>query len=174
MDEEIIIQRCREGDIMAYRWLYERYEQPFLRTAARMLGRPQEAQDAVQEAFLKLHRGIHHYRSGSKFSSYFFRILLNSCYDIIRKRGLAQSEDMDKASLSHQPSIELRHSLEEAIASLPDQMRACFVLFVVEGLNQAEIAQILGIRVGTVKASVHWARSKLRNWLSVSSKEVTP
>ena len=173
MDEENIIQRCREGDIMAYRWLYERYEQPFLRTAARMLGRQQEAEDAVQETFLKLHRGIHLYRSGSKFSSYFFRILLNTCYDIIRKRGPEQSEDFDKAGLSHHTSVELRHSLEQAIASLPDQMRACFVLFAVEGLNQAEIAQILGINIGTVKSTIHWARSKLRDWLAVTGKEVT-
>ena len=135
MDEEAIVQRCRNGDIMAYRWLYERYEQPFLRTAA--------------------------------------RILLNTCYDILRKRGPEQSEDFDKAGLSHQSSVELRHSLEEAIASLPDQMRACFVLFAVEELNQAEIAQILGISLGTVKSTLHWARAKLRNWLAVSGKEVT-
>lgn len=158
---------------MAYRWLYERYEQPFLRTAARMLGRQQEAEDAVQETFLKLHRGIHLYRSGAKFSSYFFRILLNTCYDMLRRRSPEQSEDFDKAGFSHQPSMELRHSLEEAIAALPEQMRASFVLFAVEGFSQAEISDILGISIGTVKSSIHWARSKLRKWLAGSGKEVS-
>ena len=172
MDEEAIVQRCKEGDLMAYRLLYERYEQPFLRTAYRMLGRQQDAEDAVQDTFLKLHRGIRHYKCGSRFSTYFFRILLNSCYDILRKRGPEMTKDFDKSRPSHHPATELRHSIAEAIASLPDQMRACFVLFAVEERRQDEIAQILGISVGTVKASIHRARAKLRTWLSVSGKEV--
>jgi RNA polymerase sigma-70 factor (ECF subfamily) len=173
MDEEAIVQKCKEGDLMAYRLLYERYEQPFLRTAFRVLGRQQDAEDAVQETFLRLHRGIHHYKSGSRFSTYFFRILLNSCYDILRKRGPEMIKDFDKSGPSHHPATELRHSIAEAIASLPDQMRVCFVLFAVEGCKQDEIAQILGISVGTVKASIYRARAKLRTWLSDSRKEAT-
>ena len=173
MDEEAIVQKCKEGDLMAYRLLYERYEQPFLRTAFRVLGRQQDSEDAVQEAFLKLHRGIRHYKSGSRFSTYFFRILLNTCYDILRKRGPAQNEDFDVANLSHQPSIELKQTIDQAIASLPEQMRACFTLFAVEQFKQDEIAQILEINVGTVKASIHRARIKLRTWLSYSRKEGT-
>ena len=172
MDEEAIVQRCKEGDLMAYRMLYERYEQPFLRTAYRMLGRQQEAEDAVQETFLKLHRGIRHYKSGSRFSTYFFRILLNSCYDILRKRGPEVTDDFGRSCASHHPASELRHSIAEAIASLPKQMRACFVLLAGEGRRQDEISQILGISVGTVKASIHRARVKLRTWLSVSGEGV--
>ena len=58
MDFEAIVQRCKEGDMTAYYLLYERFEQPFLHTAIRMLGRQQDAEDAVQETFLKLFRGI--------------------------------------------------------------------------------------------------------------------
>lgn len=82
------------------------------------------------------------------------------------------TKDFDKSGPSHHPTTELRHSIAEAIASLPDQMRAYFVLFAVEERRQDEIAQILGISVGTVKASIHRARAKLRTWLSVSGKEV--
>ena len=171
MDEEAIIQKCKEGDLMAYRLLYERYEQPFLRTAFRVLGRQQDSEDAVQETFLRLHRGIHHYKSGSRFSTYFFRILLNSCYDILRKRGPSQSEDFNTVGLSHQPAFELKQSIDQAIDSLPEQMRTCFTLFAVEQFKQDEIAQILGISVGTVKASIHRARIKLRTWLSDTRKE---
>jgi RNA polymerase sigma-70 factor (ECF subfamily) len=172
MDEEIIVQRCKDGDLMAYRLLYERYEQPFLRTAIRMLGRHQDAEDAVQETFFKLHRGIYNYRSGSRFSTYLFRILLNSCYDILRKRGPELTGSLDQAGLFHHSSSEVYHSIEEAIASLPDRMRACFVLFAVEQFKQDEIAEILGISIGAVKASIHRARSKLRAWLAISRKEV--
>ena len=173
MDEEAIVQKCKEGDLMAYRLLYERYEQPFLRTAFRMLGRQQDSEDAVQETFLRLHRGIHHYKSGSRFSTYFFRILLNTCYDILRKRGPKQSDNFDMVNLSQPHSVELKQSIDQAIASLPDQMQACFTLFAIEQFKQDEIAQILGIKVGTVKASIHRARKKLRAWLSDSRKEGT-
>jgi RNA polymerase sigma-70 factor (ECF subfamily) len=171
MDEESVVQRCQQGDLMAYRMVYDRYEQPFLRTAFRMLGRQQEAEDAVQDTFLKLYRGIHHYKSGSRFSTYIFRILINSCYDMLRKRNPEVSADLDQTGFNHQPSSELRHSIQEAVAALPDQMRACFVLSAVEGLKQEEIAQVLGINVGTVKATIHRAKAKLRAWLSASRKE---
>jgi RNA polymerase sigma-70 factor (ECF subfamily) len=175
MDEEATIQRCKEGDMTAYRLLYERYEQPFLRTAVRMLGRQQEAEDAVQEAFLKLHRGIQNYKSGSRFSTYFFRILINSCYDILRKRGPASSREFDLNDLSHHPSYDtgLRVPIEEAISSLPERMRVCFELFAVEELRMDEIAQVLEVSIGTVKASIHRARAKLRAWLLDSQKETT-
>lgn len=175
MDEEATIKKCKEGDMTAYRLLYERYEQPFLRTAIRMLGQQQEAEDAVQEAFLKLHRGIQNYKSGSRFSTYFFRILINSCYDILRKRSSASSREFDVNDLAHHPSdvTGLRVSMEEAISSLPERMRVCFELFAVEGLKMEEIAQVLEISIGTVKASIHRARVKLRAWLSDSREETT-
>lgn len=175
MDEEAIVQRCKEGDLMAYRRLYERYEQPFLRTATRMLGRQQEAEDAVQETFLKLHRGIRHYKSGSRFSTYFFRILINSCYDILRKRGPGSFEEFNPSVIAYHPPREtgLHASIEVAISLLPERMRACFVLFAVEELKMDEIAQVLQISLGTVKASIHRARVKLRSWLSDSPEEPT-
>jgi len=163
-DEERIIERCRAGDLGAYREIYERYGQPLYRTAARLLGRPQEAEDAVQETFLKLFRGIGGFRSGSRFSTYLFQILHNTCLDVLRKRKpAADPEEMDVigAASSH----ELAHSLAQAVDRLPQQMKACFVLFAVEEFSQEETAEILGVNVGTVKASVHRARRKLRDWL---------
>ena len=63
MDEREMIERCRAGDLDAFRRIYDRYGQPLLRTAARLLGNPQEAEDAVQETFLKLYRAIGGVRS---------------------------------------------------------------------------------------------------------------
>lgn len=83
-EESRIVERCREGDLGAYHLLYERYEKPLLRTAFRLVGRRQEAEDAVQETFLKLYRGIGGFRSGSRFSTYLFRILINTCPDMKR------------------------------------------------------------------------------------------
>ena len=172
MDEESIIQRCQEGDLMAYRVIYERYEQPLLRTALRILGQKQDAEDAAQEAFLKIFRGINNYRRGSKFSTYLFRILLNSCFDILRKRGRAEFKDMETEDLPFYPRHESSFNIERAIDSLPQQMRICFVLFAVEEFELEEIAQVLNKSLGTVKAAVHRAKAKLRFLLSDSGMEV--
>lgn len=167
MDEAQTIERCRAGDLAAYRQIYDRYGQPLLRTATRMLGRPQEAEDAVQETFLKLFRGIGGYQSrgGAKFSTYLFKILHNTCLDVLRRRKSAGEGETDVDILGASPSHELAHSLAQAVDRLPGQMRACFVMFAVEEFSQEETAEILGVSVGTVKASVHRARGKLRAWL---------
>jgi RNA polymerase sigma-70 factor (ECF subfamily) len=164
-DEERMIERCRAGDLDAYRQVYDRYGQPLLRTATRLLDRPQEAEDAVQETFLKLFRGIHGFRSGARFSTYLFQILHNTCVDTLRKRKPAAADVTEMDALGIPSSHELAHSLAQAVDGLPVQMRACFVLFAVEEFSQEEVADILGVSVGTIKASIHRARKKLRAWL---------
>jgi RNA polymerase sigma-70 factor (ECF subfamily) len=168
MEEDEVIERCRRGDLAAYQMIYERYEQPLLRTARRMLGRAQDAEDAVQDTFLKLYRGIHGFKRGARFSTYLFRILLNACYDLLRKKDRADFKDIDADHLPVHSSHEVRHSLAEAVAMLPRQMKACFVLFAVEEFTTEEVARILDVSAGSVKTNVHRARQKLRAWLSES------
>lgn len=172
MDEQSIIQQCQEGDLMAYRAIYERYEQPLLRTALRILCRKQDAEDAVQEAFMKLFRSINNFKRGSKFSTYLFRILLNSCFDILRKRKRAEFKDVETEDLPYYPRHESSFNIERAIDELPQEMRICFVLFAVEEFGQEEIAQILNKSLGTVKSTVHRAKARLRSLLSDSRMEV--
>ena len=86
MVESDIVHRCQQYDLSAYKMIYERYEQPLLHTAVRMLGQLQDAEDAVQITFLKLYRGIQNYNYSSRFSTSLFRILMNACFDILRKR----------------------------------------------------------------------------------------
>lgn len=165
MDEEQTIERCRAGDLTAYKQIYDRYSQPLLRTAQRLLGRPQEAEDAVQETFLKLYRGISGFRRGARFSTYLFQILNNTCIDMLRKRK-PQNDAVDAEMLPAASSHELRHSLAEAVESLPAKMKSCFILFAIEQFSHEEAAEILGVDAGTVKANVHRARKKLRAWLA--------
>ncbi len=162
------IARCVAGDLGGYRWLYDRYGQPLLRTARRILGRHEEAEDAVQDTFLKLHRYIGNFRTGSTFSTYLFRILINNCNDILRKRGAARPESTSEVDIPVHSGHEERHALEEAVAALPAQMKNCFVLCAVEEFSYEEAAEMLGVHIGSVKASVHRARKKLRDWLAAS------
>jgi len=171
MDEEEIVERCRAGDLEAYRMIYVRYEQPLLRTAYRMLGRQEEAEDAVQEAFLRLYRGIAGFRRGARLSTYLFRILMNACYDILRKRRKVDFEDFDPAILPADPAHELRHFLADAVDRLPRRMKACFVLFAVEEFTHEEIARIMDLSLGSVKVNIHRAKKKLRTLLGETVRE---
>ena len=167
-EEPEAIARCVRGELSGYRWLYDRYGQPLLRSAFRILGSREEAEDAVQETFLKLYRHIGNFKTGSTFSTYLFRILINSCTDILRKRRAgrpASTTDIDGPVHS---GHETRHALEAAVAALPERMRACFVLCAVEEFTYVETARMLGLHIGTVKVSVHRARRKLRDWLAAS------
>lgn len=166
LDETAVLDRCRVGDLQAYKQIYDRYGQPLLRTAARLLGNPQEAEDAVQETFLKLFRGIGGFRGQARFSTYLFQILHNTCIDTIRKRKPATEmiDDIEAPALPSQ--AELANILTQAVDSLPGQMKSCFVLFAVEEYSHQEVADMLGVSIGTVKTSIHRARKKLRSWLA--------
>jgi RNA polymerase sigma-70 factor (ECF subfamily) len=172
-NEREIIRRCQEGDLRAYEILYRQYEHALLGLGRRMLGQQQDAEDAVQAAFLKLYRGIGQFQFGAKFSTYLFRIMMNVCFDMIQKRRGDKKRDCGEREISHSSGVDLRLQLEEAIDALPERMRACFVLFAVEEMKQDEIAEILDLSVGTVKAQIFHAKARLRALLSDSPAEVT-
>ncbi len=172
-NEREIIHRCQAGDMRAYEIIYRRFEQPLLSVGLRMLGRREDAEDAVQMTFLKLYRSIGKFRFDSKFSSYLFRIMINVCFDLIRKKTDEKNKKREVDDGLHQPVVELRLQLDEAIRGLPEKMRACFVLFAVEELKQDEIAEMLNMRLGTVKAHIFQAKARLRALLADTPSEVT-
>lgn len=161
---DILIRRCQSGEINAYREMYELYAGQLFSIALRMTASKEDAEDALHNTFIKLQSSIHQFRFESKFSSYIIRILINVCYDIINKRKdiltLLQNED-----IVFDENYELCYSLEAAIQKLPLKMRECFILFAVEGFKQNEIADILNIKIGSVKAHIFQARRKLRDIL---------
>ncbi|MFH1942218.1 MAG: sigma-70 family RNA polymerase sigma factor [bacterium] len=166
MQEEEIVRRCQARDIGAFKMVYDRYGQALLHTAMRILGRQEDAEDAVQTAFTKLYGGIGNFRYDSKFSTYLFKILMNVCFDALAKKRRMPMQTLDTVTPSHRPKHDLRIALEEAIAMLPDQQKACFVLFAVEELPQEEIAQVMNLSVGGVKSNIYHARRRLRELLS--------
>lgn len=166
MDEKEIIRKCQENDLSAYKMIYDRYEHPLLHTALRILGQQQDAEDAVQTTFLKLYRGIHNYRLDSQFSTYLFRILINHCYDVLRKKRKARIQTLEEAHLGQDSHNDVRLYLEKAISTLPEKMKACFVLFAVEGFKLREIAQIMEVSLGAVKTNIFNAKMRLRSRLS--------
>lgn len=171
VEKREIIDRCQRGDLSAFRTIYEQYESSLLRTALRMLGDRAEAEDAVQNTFIKLYRGIGRFQFRSSFDTYLYRIVINVCLDAIGRRQRQQRLEWrpEPAIISDQQ--EMRIILEEAIGRLPERMRACFILFAIEELPQTEIATIMRISTGGVKATIFQAKTRLRAFLSENERK---
>jgi RNA polymerase sigma-70 factor (ECF subfamily) len=166
MNEDELIKRCQRSDMSAYKMIYERYKQPLLHTSLQMVGQPEDAEDAVQLTFIRLHRGIKNFRFESKFSSYLFRILINVCFDMLKKKKRMRWQSIETHDPAYISKSEEMADINAAIAKLPKQMRACFVLFIIEEFKQSEIAAILNISEGGVKSNIFRAKVQLRKMLS--------
>jgi RNA polymerase sigma-70 factor (ECF subfamily) len=141
-----------------------------------LLGNTGDAEDAVQEAFLKIYRGAKTFRGGAAFSTWTYRVLVNTCYDALRRRrsrpaasSLEDAAGARRGALSSAapPGADhpLRLALEKAVGRLKPRHRAVFLLFAVEGFTHGEIGRILGIPEGTSKTFLFEAKKTLQRWL---------
>ena len=130
-----------------------------------MLNNQQDTEDAVQTIFLKLYRSIGKYQFKSRFSTYLFSITRNVCFDLLKHQKV-QREDLDKAKHISTNPVSADPDIAKAISKLPEKTRECFILFAIEGYPQEEIANILDVKLGTVKALIFQARQKLVQWLA--------
>ena len=172
-NERDLVRRCQEGDLAAYEEVFRRHHQPLLRVALRLLGQREDAEDAVQMAFIKLHRSLPRFRFEASFSTYLMRIAINTCYDMLATRRRDRTEEIEAVETVQPATGDLRLQLEEAIGVLPERMRACFVLYAVEGFPQSEVADMMDVSIGTVKAHIFQAKERLRSLLSDPSEETT-
>ena len=160
-DEELA-RRCRAGEKGAYEVLCREHGPRLLQVAESLLGNRQDAEDAVQQAFVRLYERIGSFRGEAALGTYLFRILANVCQDQRRRRPKRPMLEVRDAMMTHRPQLELRARLRAGIEALPERMRECFVLWAVHEMKQTEIAEMLQITVGAVKAHVHQAKARLR------------
>jgi RNA polymerase sigma-70 factor (ECF subfamily) len=170
-DEELV-ESSRKGDLEAFEQLFERYGPRMKSVAANLLGSAQDAEDAVQEAFLKMFRAAASFRRGARFSTWLYRILVNTCYDQLRTRrrrpegaGLVDATRARfqlPAGVSDHP---LRLELEDSLTRLPERARTVFLLSAVEGLTHREIGEILGVSEATSRTLLFEARRALQRLL---------
>jgi RNA polymerase sigma-70 factor (ECF subfamily) len=163
---------CRSGDLRAYERLYAMHGARMKNVARNVLGNAVDAEDAVQETFLKVQRSVASFRGQSSFVTWTYRILINTCYDArrsrLRKKEVA-SEDSEgtprpepRAPGAH-PS--LRMALERALAKLTKHQRDVFLLYEVEGFRHAEIAGMLEMTETASKNTLFQAKKSLRQML---------
>jgi RNA polymerase sigma-70 factor (ECF subfamily) len=161
--EADLLAACRRQDFAAFEALYKQHGARLKSTAYRIVGNRQDAEDAVQETFLKAYRSINGFKGEASLGSWLFRIAVNVCYDVTRRRK-PESEFSDNGEKGT-PGPTLRLALEGAIQKLNPNYRTVFLLFAVEGMRHAEIASILQIPEGTSKAWLFEARKELQQLL---------
>lgn len=178
------VARARNGDHEAFRVLVERYQGRAYGLAARILGDPDQARDAVQDGFLKAYGSLDRFEGRSGFYTWFYRLIFNLCIDMKRRdrsgrhvewddevaRDVASGGGADPARDLPEPAVELergeiRDALSEAIESLPEEAKRTLLLREVDGLSYTEIARSLGIPKGTVMSRLHHARKRVREML---------
>jgi RNA polymerase sigma-70 factor, ECF subfamily len=172
-EDAALAAACRAGDLHAYERLYRLQGARMRNLARNLLGTQSDAEDAVQETFLKVQRSIASFRGQSSFVTWTFRILVNTCHDLrrsrMRRKEFVPDEREDAAmpvearAPGGHPSLKL--ALERAIAALTQQQRNVFLLYEVEGFHHAEIAAMLEITETASKNTLFQAKRNLRQTL---------
>ncbi len=182
-NDEELVRVAQGGDNRAFDELVRRYQDKVYRLSYKILRHEDDAAEALQDAFLSAYRGLRNFKVESTFSTWLYRIATNASLMKYRKRrdnhvsleqSQSQNEDAEPLQVpdwSTQPVAELltaetREVMEEGIQRLPEELRTVFVLRDVEGLSNAEVAEILELSVAAVKSRLHRARIALRERLN--------
>jgi len=186
LSDQALVEKAKTGDYQAFEALVNRYEGKVYRLSMRMLRNQEDAEDALQEAFLQVYRGLKGFEGRSSFSTWLFRLATNVCLMKIRHREteparllpledyLPRHEEGEHPHIQDWPdkpeevllTKESREKMLEALEKLPPEYRAVFILRDVEGFSNAEAGEALGISVAAVKSRLHRARLTLRGMLS--------
>jgi len=163
-----LVERYLQGDVEAFDELMRAHEDRVFAVCLRMLRDRDAALDATQETFITVFRKADRFAGRSAFSTWLYRVAVNTCYDQARRRrrheaaALPESNDpVDVGADDGFRSAEVRSEIETALAALPDEFRAAVVLSDVEGLALQAVADILEVPVGTVKSRVFRGRRLL-------------
>jgi RNA polymerase sigma-70 factor (ECF subfamily) len=175
LTDATLVAQARAGDENGFRVLVERHSHALFRLAYRMTGHQQDAEDVVQETFLRAYRHLHKFDGRASFGSWLYRIASNCSLDVGRSRKRSRENDVEDAVLTaecHHPtpdrlalSGELRDRVNEAMQGLSATERTAFVLRHFEGLGIAEVSRALGCQTQAARHSVFRAVQKLRRAL---------
>ena len=189
-DDVAIIHAVLHGDVDRYAELVDRYQGMALKVAVSLLGNAEDARDVSQDAFLSAFQSLSRFRQGAAFSTWLYRIIVNKCKDLFRRRAhrpridsslndpdaadddgprfLDVVEDGAADPRADAATRELSSRINTAIGALPVKQRTAFVLHHVHGLAVEETAAVMGCRAGTVKSHIFRATQRLRDQLEPS------
>ncbi len=168
LSETAIINKAQQGDTIAFRTLVERYQSMLFSLASRFLGKD-EAEDTVQEAFIRLWKHLHKYKPEIKLTTWLYRIVTNLCLDHLKskhRRNSYNSVDITnvgsiKDEAAPDKELENKEMMQQILKfsdSLTPKQRAVFVLRDLEGLSSQEVCVVLSMKPGSVKSNLYYAR----------------
>lgn len=187
--DDLLVQRALAGEGRAFEELYERHRNTVFKVAYGMCRNAEDAMDVVQETFLKAHRSLSRFERRASVVTWLCQIAVHQAIDLSRRRKVRHAESLDERLVSDEapsgsstgsnPEVappvraaaaELQAALDKALAKLSDKHRTVFVLYTVKGLSYKEIADAVGISIGTVMSRLFYARKNLQAMLSEFAK----
>lgn len=177
-DDGALVAAALGGNPEAFGTLVERYDRAVFHLAYRTLRDTEEARDATQEAFFKAYRSLRTFRPGAKFSTWIFAITYHGCCDRLARRKRYSNDELPERADSgpgpEQTAIALDEAarLRAAIEALPEKYRTVITLYHLQGKQYEEIAEVLGLPMGTVKTHLFRAKDQLRRLLGARTTEV--
>ena len=174
-DDRQVIAACQQGEREAFDRLVERYQRDVYRLCYRYVNSHQDANDMAQDVFLKAYRAIGRFRGDSSFSTWLYRIAVNTCLNFKAARRLPQDELSDQIADRGASAAERMHQAERsaevrrAVSRLPEKQRATLILKIYQDLTHEEVAGILGSSVGTVKANLFHALANLKKLMTADA-----
>jgi RNA polymerase sigma-70 factor (ECF subfamily) len=175
-DDERLVLACQRGEGEAFSGLVERYQRDVYRLCYRYVNNHHDASDMAQEAFLKAYRALPSFRGDSSFSTWLYRIAVNTCLNFRQARRASHEPLSDALPDLATPVGERMEEGERAaevraaVARLPEKQRATLILKLYHELTHEEVARILGSSVGTVKANLFHALNNLRKALATGER----
>jgi RNA polymerase sigma-70 factor (ECF subfamily) len=178
-DDLKLIADCLNGNTAAFGELVSRHQDRLYSTVLRLLDQPEDARDAVQEAFLHAYQSLHSFKGDARFSTWLYRIAVNTAISLKRKHRLVlrlqptadgTANDPLDPNEANRPGhalemAEQEKQVHEALGRLSAEHRAVLVLKDMEGMKYEEIAEILQVPIGTIRSRLHRARLELREIL---------
>jgi RNA polymerase sigma-70 factor (ECF subfamily) len=188
-EDRRLVDRAQTGDVRAFEALVRRYERWVFTLALRMVGDRADAEDIAQEVFLKAYRGLSGFRGGSRFSTWLYAIASHHCLnhlasrDVRARRAARVGNPAGADGETSTPAVDrvaddapgpdaalerrdLRRMIQSALASLTEEHRIVLILRDIHGMSYDEIAENLGVELGTVRSRLHRARMELKTRLA--------
>lgn len=177
--EKELISRAKKGDVSTFEELIAGYEKKVYNTVYRFFNNSEDAMDITQEIFIKVYTSLHSFREDSSFSTWIYRIAVNTCIDFLRKKKdetlpikdeMPLGNDLKHSSYTQLPEDfvekqELKEVLLKAINTLPKEQRICVILRDIQGFSYTEMSEILMCSLGTIKSRLSRGRRALREKL---------
>jgi RNA polymerase sigma-70 factor (ECF subfamily) len=175
-DERDAVLACQRGEREAFDLLVERYQRDIYRLCYRYVNNHEDANDMAQEVFLKAYRAIGRFRGDSSFSTWLYRIAVNTCLNF-RALRRPETQELPEALPDHRPgavadieSEEQASRVRRAVARLPEKQKATLILKIYHDLTHEEVAGVLGSTVGTVKANLFHALGNLKRLMAAAGE----